>query len=213
MSNIFGLIFDFVEREGQALNVLITEELLDLTATISKSVCFPRGNIVLIGRSGAGRRTAIKIISSLQSAKLIVPQNNLNTDLKSAMQYAGIDGEQVFLQIEDYLLMDKRTLNVVNFLMSSGEVPGLYTNVELEALVKGLKEESDRRNFEGDLLQFFYSRLQENMHIIICLDVDNEMLDSILQTCPAFLQKATLVWKTGWSETTLEAIPQMIIEK
>lgn len=75
------------------------------------------------------------------------------------MQYAGIEAEHVFLQIEDHLLMNENNLNAINFLISSGEVPGLYTTVEFESLVKSLKEESDRNNFEGDLMQFFYESM------------------------------------------------------
>lgn len=39
--------------------------------------------------------------------------------------------------------------------MSSGEVPDLYSDIEMDSLVKGLKEKLDSENFEGDLNQFF----------------------------------------------------------
>lgn len=72
-----------------------------------------------------------------------------------AMQFAGINGEEVFFQVEDHILYKDSTLNAINLLMSSGEVPGLFTSTELESIVKVLKDEFDRENFEGSLIQYF----------------------------------------------------------
>ncbi|KAJ8926445.1 hypothetical protein NQ314_021234 [Rhamnusium bicolor] len=79
-----------MEREGQILDVLINEELLHLTSVIAKTVSYPCGNALLIGKSGIGRKSAVKIISALQSAKLIVPVNeqpNFNNDLKAVSKF------------------------------------------------------------------------------------------------------------------------------
>lgn len=39
--------------------------------------------------------------------------------------------------------------------MSAGEIPDLYTDIEMDSLVKGLKDKFDSDNFEGNLNQFF----------------------------------------------------------
>lgn len=39
--------------------------------------------------------------------------------------------------------------------MISLKIPGLYKTAELESVVAGLKDEFERENFEGTLIQFF----------------------------------------------------------
>lgn len=63
-----------------------TKELLNLTAKLAKGVTEKRGHLLLIGKSGIGRKTAIKILSALFGHKLLIPaaDNDLqfNNDLK-----------------------------------------------------------------------------------------------------------------------------------
>ncbi|KAG5876642.1 hypothetical protein JTB14_012987 [Gonioctena quinquepunctata] len=202
------------ERDGQFLDLIVNEELLDLTASIIRSVSTPEGNVLSVGKSGVGRRSALKITSALRSARLIAPsREQLNNDLKTAMQYAGLEGEEVYFQIEDYILNEENNLNIFNVLISSGEVPGLYTATELDSLVKALKEESDRENFDGSLIQYFAQRVTKNLHVVAFLDVDNENLWSILENCPSLLQNSCLIWKSDWSTSTIETIPKILLER
>lgn len=69
------------------MNILIINEFLHLTSRIAKALTEPSGSLLLIGRSGVGRRSSIKVVSALQSVKLIMPittnQPQFNTDLKN----------------------------------------------------------------------------------------------------------------------------------
>lgn len=68
------------------MDILINDELLHLTASISKTLSCPGGNILLIGQSGIGRKSAVKIASALQSSKLITLEDDelqFNNDLKA----------------------------------------------------------------------------------------------------------------------------------
>ena len=64
-------------------------------------------------------------------------------ELKAAMQLAGVEGEQVFLLLEDHNFEIPDYLDMINSLLSSGEVPGLYTQEELEPLLTPLREKAN----------------------------------------------------------------------
>lgn len=57
--------------------------------------------------------------------------------------------------MEDYVFLAHQNITLINLLMSAGEIPDLYTDIEMDSLVKGLKDKFDSDNFEGDLNQFF----------------------------------------------------------
>ena len=58
--------------------------------------------MLLAGRSGVGRRSAVSVASSLHRARLVslrmgnkYGEKQFRAELKAAMQTAGVDGEQV----------------------------------------------------------------------------------------------------------------------
>ena len=56
-------------------------------------------------------------------------------DLKQVLLMTGINAEKVCLYIEDHQLIQTEFLEMLNSLISAGEVPGLYTPEELEPLL------------------------------------------------------------------------------
>lgn len=53
-------------------------------------------------------------------------------ELKVLLSAVGIEGKKMCLLLEDQHLAQPAFLEVVNSLLSGGEVPGLYTNEELQ---------------------------------------------------------------------------------
>ena len=73
------------------------------------------------------------------------------------MQQAGIEQEQVVLLLEDYQFVDPTFLELINSLLSAGEVPGLYSPEELEPLLSPLRDMASEAGFRGTLINFFAS--------------------------------------------------------
>lgn len=66
--------------------------------------------------------------------------------------------------------MTDEFLTMLNSLLSSGEVPGLYTPEELEPLLAQLKEEMQSQYQCKTIFEFFVSRVKKNLNIVIALD-------------------------------------------
>lgn len=122
----------------------------------------PGGSLLLCGRSGVGRRTALAIASSMNNIKIFTPKINraygvkqFKNDLKAVMQQAGIEGQQMIILLEDHQLIDPSFLEMINSLLSAGEIPGLYNPEELEPLLAPIREDSFQENFKGTLFQYF----------------------------------------------------------
>jgi dynein heavy chain 2, cytosolic len=56
-------------------------------------------------------------------------------DLKVVLQKTGIEAIKTVLYVEDHQLLSPEFLELLNSLISAGEVPGLYTPEELEPLL------------------------------------------------------------------------------
>ena len=73
------------------------------------------------------------------------------------MQQAGVDDMQVTLLLEDFQFIDQTFLELINSLLSAGEVPGLYTPEELEPLLNPLRDRASEAGFRGTTFQYFAS--------------------------------------------------------
>lgn len=76
-------------REGYYMDLLLTTELLHLVACIDKVLSATAGSLLLAGRSGVGRKSAVRIVSALHNIKLYTPNTgnvygvkNFHNDLK-----------------------------------------------------------------------------------------------------------------------------------
>ncbi|KAG8224814.1 hypothetical protein J437_LFUL002260 [Ladona fulva] len=162
------------EKENESLGLIIIPELVQTVAKVERILTTPGGSLLLIGRSGYGRRSAIKIASSRQGARLICPSTGLrrfSKDLKWSMQLAGVEGEQVYLLVEDHHIEDESALDMVLSVLSAGEVPGLHTSEELDSIGSSLRDFARQEDFPGSLMSYFIGSM--------CLYFDDFLLGKI----------------------------------
>ncbi|XP_034239710.1 cytoplasmic dynein 2 heavy chain 1 [Thrips palmi] len=213
--NIYG-------REGVALDLLVFPELLQQVACVDRVLSVPQGSLLLAGRCGVGRKSSVRIVSALHAKKLLTPKvgrnyslNSFKIDLKQAMQCAGVDGEEVILLLEDYQLGEVSSgfLDMVNSLLSSGEVPGLYQPEELESVVTPLRNLAAQEDFQGSPLTFFAQRVLQNLHIVLVLDYTRSTFTNICESNPALYKQCSVMWWPEWSQASMRAIPRLLLEK
>jgi len=130
------------EREFKELSVHLIEEILEMIANIERVLSMPGGSLLLAGRAGVGRKQSTQLIAHILNMEFFSPNINreysmkeFKRDLKQVLLMTGINAEKVCLYIEDHQLIQTEFLEMLNSLISAGEVPGLYTPEELEPLL------------------------------------------------------------------------------
>ncbi len=63
--------------------------------------------------------------------------------------------------MEDYQFVESTFVELVNSLLTAGEIPGLYSPDELESILSPLREESSQENFRGTMVQYFAQSKKE----------------------------------------------------
>ncbi|XP_025753905.1 cytoplasmic dynein 2 heavy chain 1 isoform X2 [Oreochromis niloticus] len=207
-------------RDNRELDLLLFWEVCDFVSRVDRVLSRPGGSLLLAGRSGVGRHTATCLVSHMHGYTLFTPKisrgytlKHFNSDLKTVMQLAGLEGQQVVLLLEDYQFVHPAFLEMVNSLLSSGEVPGLYTPEELEPLLSSLKDGASQDGFTGPLYNYFSHRIQQNLHIVLIMDCSNSNFTINCESNPAFYRKCSVQWMEGWSESSMKKIPELLLAK
>ncbi|XP_042221258.1 cytoplasmic dynein 2 heavy chain 1-like isoform X2 [Homarus americanus] len=205
-------------REKQELHLLVFTEVLEAMARVDRILTSPGGSLLLAGRSGVGRRTAVSVIAHLHGIRVVSPAmslgyntKNFKNDLKQVMQSAGVEGEQVLLLLEDHHLVSSAFLEIINSLLMAGEVPGLYTPEELDPLLMPLRDQAAHENFRGSQYAYFASRVLRNLHIALIMDSSNQEFSAQCESNPALYKQCSVLWMEGWAQKTMIQIPDMLL--
>ncbi|KAJ9505746.1 hypothetical protein QJQ45_029247, partial [Haematococcus lacustris] len=116
----------------------LPEQVLERIARFDRVLSVPGGSLLLAGPSGAGRRSCALLLAYMHHLELFTPKMTRNYDLKSfrndmkeVLKKAGVEGKAVMLLLEDYQIVEPSFLEMVNSVLSGGEVPGLFSPEEL----------------------------------------------------------------------------------
>ena len=206
------------QRESWELAPYSTQEALDLAARYDRVLSQPGGSLLLAGRAGVGRRAAVCSVAALHTAKLVTLKMGKNfglkqfrNELKSVMQASGVEGEQIFLMVEDHNIINDEMLDLLNSLLSSGEIPGLYSPEELEPLITPLKQAASNAGFSGDLFKFFARSVQTNLHIVLVMDCSSPQFVINCESNPAFYKECSVQWTDNWSTETFAQLPLLML--
>ncbi|XP_039269307.2 cytoplasmic dynein 2 heavy chain 1-like [Styela clava] len=206
------------KRDVREIDILVFEEVLEYMARVDRILTRPGGSFLLAGRTGVGRRTAISVVANMHQMTVFTPKvtriygmKQFKADIKSLMQLAAIEGEQVVLILEDFQLVDPAFLELINSLLSAGEVPGLYASEELDPLLSPLRDEASQDGHRGPMYNYFAKRVMSNLHIALIMDVDCESFAINCESNPALYKKCTVQWMEGWGKTSMEQLPEMLL--
>ncbi|CAB3978327.1 cytoplasmic dynein 2 heavy chain 1-like [Paramuricea clavata] len=207
-------------RENKELEVLIFKEVLENIAIVDRVITKPGGSLLMAGRSGVGRRTAVSLVAHMHSIELFTPKisrgyqlKNFKNDLKTVMQLTGIEGEQAVLLLEDHQFVEPSFLELVNSLLSAGEIPGLYTPEELEPLLTPLRDQASQDGFRGTLFSYFASRVSKNLHVVLIMDYTSATFTANCESNPSFFKSCTFKWMDGWSRESMVKVPTMFLSE
>lgn len=205
------------EREFKPLGILVVREAVELVVRISHVLSSSGGCLFLIGRCGVGRRSLVSLVCHMLRLELMTPMIGKNygrkeyqEDLKKVMSLTGIQGQELVFMLEDFQLTDSFFLECANSLLSSGEVPGLYSKEELDQVLLPLKEIlAAESGFFGSLHSFFVSRVRKNLHVVVSMDPSNESFLLNCQWNPALFSRCSVQWVGQWKRDTLRQVASL----
>ena len=208
----------YYEREERDLNMLLFSEVLEHIAHIDRTISSNCGHLLLVGKSGVGRRNAVTIATYMLGHHFYTPAitrdygpKQFSADVKGALETAGIKGEHVVLFIEDYQITKESILEMVNSLLSSGEVPGMYTHEELEPLMSSLRKMMQEEGIAAQTpYECFVSRIKKYLHVVLSMDPGHPSFLFRCESNPALYAQCTVIWIGEWRNSSLKEIPLLM---
>ncbi|KAF5224389.1 Cytoplasmic dynein 2 heavy chain (DYNC2H1) [Trypanosoma cruzi] len=204
-------------REFAELDVQLIPEVCAWIARVDRVLSQERGNLLLVGRSGVCDRAIIRLVAySLRMEVMTLAitreygMKQFNAELKSVLCKAGIEGQHVVLLLEDHHFGNNPLfLEYVNSLLSSGEIPGLFTQEEQEALLAPLREEAMGEGMSP--YAYFVDRIARMLHVCVVMDPTNPNYEVHCRSNPALFTRCNVYWMGTWYSDSLKLIPRLMM--
>jgi len=187
-------------------------------AHMDRVLTAPQGCLLLSGLSGVGRRTALYLVATSHQMEIFTPHisrsygiKQFRNDLKNVMQLVGVDGQTIILLLEDYQFIDPLFFELLNSLLSAGEVPGLFTPEELEPILSPLRDQMSQDGFRGSLFSYFSNRVKQNLHVVLIMDSTSESFTAYCKSNPAFYTCCSYQSMDQWAHLSMLKVARMLL--
>jgi len=125
-------------------------------------------------------------------------------DLKQIFELVTVENKPSVLFIEDWQIVQPEFMEIINSLISSGEVSGLYTPEDIETMFSGSSinsgdEELRQSQMGQSLYDCFCFRLKQNLHVVLSLDHSLASFGQYLSTSPALITQTAIIYLAPYS--------------
>ena len=183
------------EREFKEIKLILLDEVLHLISSLDRALSRSY-SVLLAGRSGIGRKICTSLVALMLRMDFLSPSlgkdyssREFKKDLKHFLEIAAVQNKPCVLFFEDHQLVKPEFLEIINSLISSGEVPGLYSQDEVEHLFGAQAEDVRRENYGRSLYESFCVRVQMNLRVVLSLDHTHKMFAANCASNPALFTK------------------------
>ena len=131
------------------MDLVLFQAALLHVSRISRIIANPAGNAMLIGVGGSGKQSLSKLTSYILGYELKQISvsgrygvEDLKEDLKEMYMRAGVKGIPLTFLLTDTQIIDDKFLIYINGILSTGWIPGLFAQDEMDGIFAGIRNEA-----------------------------------------------------------------------
>jgi dynein heavy chain len=167
------------------------------------------GHLLIAGLAGSGRQSLCKLAAFIAEMGIfqIKPTEkyklmDFREDLKTLYKLTGIKGKSTIFLLSDHQLKDELFYEIINNILSTGEVTNLFKSDELEELkVDLIKRDPTLKNLQSleEVTSAIFDRSKMNLHIVMLMS-PGKAFGNKVQQYPALISCTTIDWFCEWTE-------------
>ncbi|XP_048505442.1 dynein axonemal heavy chain 2 [Athalia rosae] len=195
------------------LDLVLFRDAIEHVCRIVRVISQPRGNVLLVGIGGSGRQSLSRVASymcELSTFQIEVTKNyriaEFREDLKALYAIVGVENKLTSFLFNDTQVSEEQFLEIINNMLSTGEVANLYKADEMENIKGRLSKEAIKAGYlptTESIYQYLIERVRANLHIILCVSPIGSAFRNRLRQYPSLINCTTIDWFLEWPREAL----------
>lgn len=223
LSNIRKRVEYFARRYNEdfpsrSMNLVFFDDALKHLLRLNRLLEMPRGSALLVGVGGSGKQSLTRLAAYISRATCfqitLTKTYNLSAfmdDLRFLYKSAGQLRKQTVFLFTESEIKDEVFLELINSILTTGEVPGLFAKEEYMAMSSDLraaflKERPDLEETPENMKQFFIDTVRDNLHLVLCMSPLNPKFATRARKFPGLISGPTIDWFLPWPEEALVSV-------
>lgn len=199
-----------------AMNLVLFEDAMMHVCRINRILESPRGSALLVGVGGSGKQSLSRLaafISGLEVAQIQLKKGYGVIDLKNELSglylKSGMKNVGIMFLMTDAQVPSETFLVVINDLLSSGEIPDLFPDDEVENIIAGVRNEVKGAGLvdtRENCWKFFIDRVRRQLKVVLCFSPVGSTLRVRSRKFPAIINCTQINWFHEWPQEALVSV-------
>jgi dynein heavy chain len=200
------------------MNIVFFRDACFHLARACRTVRQPRGNLLLVGVSGVGRKCCARMAAHMADYQCYsieitrtYGKNEFKEDLKNMMNgVAKSAGKGMMFLFSDMQIVKEAFLEDINNILNTGEVPNLFPPDEAEqivGLVRPVAKAAGKETRDG-IWQHFVQMIRENLHITLAFSPIGEGFRARCRQFPSLINCTSIDWYSPWPVDALTSVAE-----
>jgi len=203
------------------MDLVLFDDAVLHVARIIRIIKNSGGHALLVGVGGMGKQSLSRLaafICGYNLMTIMVNQtysiNDFKADLQAMYQKAGVKQEGVLFLLTDTQIVNEKFFVYLNDLLSSGNIPELYTKDEKDGIINGLTSKARGAGYSAEpaaVWAYFISKIRENLHCCLCFSPVGDNLRNRARRFPALASCTVIDWFQPWPEQALASVGKKLL--
>uniref|UniRef100_H3BBD5 Dynein axonemal heavy chain 17 n=1 Tax=Latimeria chalumnae TaxID=7897 RepID=H3BBD5_LATCH len=214
---------DNYNEVNAVMNLVLFEDAMCHICRINRILETPRGNALLVGVGGSGKQSLSRLasfISGLDVFQITLRKGYAIPDLKLdlASQYikAGVKNVATVFLMTDSQIAEEPFLVLINDLLASGEIPGLFADDEIENIIGIMRNQVKSVGLQDtreNCWKFFIDRVRKQLKVILCFSPVGSTLRVRARKFPAVVNCTAIDWFQEWPLEALVSVSGRFLQE
>ncbi|XP_072602604.1 dynein axonemal heavy chain 17 isoform X1 [Vulpes vulpes] len=216
-------VLDSYNEVNAVMNLVLFEDAVAHICRINRILEFPRGNALLVGVGGSGKQSLSRLaayISALDVFQITLKKGygipDLKVDLSAQYIKTAVKNVPSVFLMTDSQVAEEQFLVLINDLLASGEIPGLFMDDEVENIISSMRPQVKSlgmTNTRETCWKFFIEKVRRQLKVILCFSPVGSVLRVRARKFPAVVNCTAIDWFHEWPEDALVSVSARFLQE
>lgn len=214
-------ILDQYNQKNKRMNLVFFDDALDHLTRVHRTIRLEQGNLLLVGVGGSGKQSLTRLGAFAAGCEVFeitltrgYDEVAFREDLRTLYGMLG-EGRKVVFLFTDSHVANEGFLELINNMLTSGMVPGLFEQGDKDAAINSVRDEAEKlgiSNTPESLWAHYVAQCRSRLHVVLAMSPVGESLRTRCRNFPGMVNNTVIDWFEPWPEQALTSVASVFLE-